>query len=146
MDSLNFISTNQYYQAIFVILVSFVAVFIMRLSIKLYAMKVSRKTKTDIDDLMIGAIRTPLSLLILSTGLYLALKFMPNYGIYSLWADKIFFVICVLLVSVIFARLADILMSRWFNKNRKNRSEEHTSELQSHSFISYAVFCLKKKK
>ena len=28
----------------------------------------------------------------------------------------------------------------------KRRSEEHTSELQSHSFISYAVFCLKKKK
>src|ERR1051326_5853005 len=26
------------------------------------------------------------------------------------------------------------------------RSEEHTSELQSHSFISYAVFCLNKKK
>src|ERR1051326_9255195 len=29
---------------------------------------------------------------------------------------------------------------------RERRSEEHTSELQSHSFISYAVFCLKKKK
>src|SRR5213080_5580878 len=28
----------------------------------------------------------------------------------------------------------------------RNRSEEHTSELQSHSGISYAVFCLKKKK
>ena len=27
----------------------------------------------------------------------------------------------------------------------EGRSEEHTSELQSHSFISYAVFCLKKK-
>src|ERR1051326_9312704 len=26
-----------------------------------------------------------------------------------------------------------------------NRSEEHTSELQSHSFLSYPVFCLKKK-
>jgi len=26
------------------------------------------------------------------------------------------------------------------------RSEEHTSELQSQSTISYAVFCLKKKK
>ena len=26
------------------------------------------------------------------------------------------------------------------------RSEEHTSELQSHDDISYAVFCLKKKK
>ena len=29
--------------------------------------------------------------------------------------------------------------------NAEKRSEEHTSELQSHSFISYAVFCLKKK-
>src|SRR5213080_4484781 len=28
----------------------------------------------------------------------------------------------------------------------EGRSEEHTSELQSHSGISYAVFCLKKKK
>ena len=30
--------------------------------------------------------------------------------------------------------------------DKEIRSEEHTSELQSHSFISYAVFCLKKKK
>src|SRR5213596_3933526 len=29
---------------------------------------------------------------------------------------------------------------------RRCRSEEHTSELQSHGLISYAVFCLKKKK
>src|ERR1051326_674080 len=32
------------------------------------------------------------------------------------------------------------------NRLHERRSEEHTSELQSHSFISYAVFCLKKKK
>ena len=40
------------------------------------------------------------------------------------------------------------LASGWFtiNEVREDRSEEHTSELQSHSFISYAVFCLKKKK
>src|ERR1051326_8777755 len=30
------------------------------------------------------------------------------------------------------------------NRGGMHRSEEHTSELQSHSFISYAVFCLKK--
>ena len=37
----------------------------------------------------------------------------------------------------------------WVIRDKKiidRRSEEHTSELQSHSFISYAVFCLKKKK
>src|SRR3546814_5897651 len=59
--------------------------------------------------------------------------------------------------------LADKLSARGFNatalngdmeqKSRerviaklKNRSEEHTSELQSLMRISYAVFCLKKKK
>src|SRR3546814_2017702 len=31
-------------------------------------------------------------------------------------------------------------------QHRKQRSEEHTSELQSLMRISYAVFCLKKKK
>src|SRR5881227_4104464 len=30
--------------------------------------------------------------------------------------------------------------------SRGSRSEEHTSELQSRTVISYAVFCLKKKK
>src|SRR3546814_4401342 len=32
------------------------------------------------------------------------------------------------------------------NSGRASRSEEHTSELQSLMRISYAVFCLKKKK
>src|SRR3546814_2672582 len=32
------------------------------------------------------------------------------------------------------------------NPRREDRSEEHTSELQSLMRISYAVFCLKKKK
>src|SRR5213596_4258112 len=35
---------------------------------------------------------------------------------------------------------------RWPRSPCTWRSEEHTSELQSHGLISYAVFCLKKKK
>ena len=35
---------------------------------------------------------------------------------------------------------------REIHQNPYTRSEEHTSELQSQSTISYAVFCLKKKK
>src|ERR1044071_10294754 len=33
-----------------------------------------------------------------------------------------------------------------WGRRRQERSEEHTSELQSRVDISYAVFCLKKKK
>src|SRR3546814_3625792 len=37
-------------------------------------------------------------------------------------------------------------MSKCCRRERRARSEEHTSELQSLMRISYAVFCLKKKK
>ena len=43
-----------------------------------------------------------------------------------------------------FVRIIDISDPAPF-ESTADRSEEHTSELQSHSFISYAVFCLKKK-
>src|SRR3546814_6134724 len=36
-------------------------------------------------------------------------------------------------------------MRKMFTPEFRNRSEEHTSELQSLMRISYAVFCLKKK-
>src|SRR5216117_4618245 len=36
--------------------------------------------------------------------------------------------------------------ARWPRPSARPRSEEHTSELQSPFLISYAVFCLKKKK
>src|SRR3546814_5307533 len=41
--------------------------------------------------------------------------------------------------------LADLAMTKAVSA-LKSRSEEHTSELQSLMRISYAVFCLKKKK
>src|SRR3546814_10323547 len=46
-------------------------------------------------------------------------------------------------------RLGDILQQHGLTRTRRRddqRSEEHTSELQSLMRISYAVFCLKKKK
>src|SRR3546814_4589583 len=43
--------------------------------------------------------------------------------------------------SAAVARPIDYLLKRW-----SDRSEEHTSELQSLMRISYAVFCLKTKK
>src|ERR1043165_7950671 len=36
--------------------------------------------------------------------------------------------------------------AKWGISVGRSRSEEHTSELQSRGLISYAVFCLKKKK
>src|SRR3546814_2749046 len=43
-------------------------------------------------------------------------------------------------------RAARLFVDAFQDRHRLDRSEEHTSELQSLMRISYAVFCLKKKK
>src|SRR3546814_5740027 len=48
-------------------------------------------------------------------------------------------------LHAILRREADSVYRRRYNAEER-RSEEHTSELQSLMRISYAVFCLKKKK
>src|SRR3546814_7084265 len=42
-------------------------------------------------------------------------------------------------------QVATVHRLEFVSRGRSNRSEEHTSELQSLMRISYAVFCLKKK-
>ena len=59
---------------------------------------------------------------------------------YSMYAGYAFFYLSR--KSFTFAMPA---MALSLGLDKSQRSEEHTSELQSHSFISYAVFCLKKK-
>src|SRR3546814_4535213 len=49
------------------------------------------------------------------------------------------------ILAVLFAMIGIAIYS-WFRFEWHFRSEEHTSELQSLMRISYAVFCLKKKK
>src|SRR3546814_5052668 len=49
-------------------------------------------------------------------------------------------------VAMLFAGAAWFVLSRAIAAPINGRSEEHTSELQSLMRISYAVFCLKKKK
>src|SRR3546814_8924590 len=61
-----------------------------------------------------------------------------------------FFVVDAEAISGDMADSHELLQLRWFSlpdaRKLKIRSEEHTSELQSLMRISYADFCLKKKK
>src|SRR3546814_1986958 len=69
------------------------------------------------------------------------LRTTENSGVaFGIGADQPFAVVAALTGLVV----AAIAVAAW--RGDFGRSEEHTSELQSLMRISYAVFCLKKKK
>src|SRR3546814_7150944 len=75
------------------------------------------------------------------TGYALARTF-PAFGWLSRWDDRRGTPVNAFIVQGVIALL--LVIGGSFS--RDGRSEEHTSELQSLMRISYAVFCLKKKK
>src|SRR3546814_6909670 len=78
--------------------------------------------------------------LIFNLGLGLLSRLMPQM--------QVFFIAIPLQIVIGLGIMLIALpaMLGWFITGFEERSEEHTSELQSLMRISYAVFCLKKKK
>src|SRR3546814_10698131 len=69
----------------------------------------------------------------------------PALGALAIGLMDIGYVLLLDIGGALFA-IASLLLVRIPNPEKDERSEEHTSELQSLMRISYAVFCLKKKK
>src|SRR3546814_5938478 len=61
------------------------------------------------------------------------------------WLHLVLGLVCLVEVGLWKLDL-DLVRHQWCRDHEDDRSEEHTSELQSLMRISYAVFCLQKKK
>src|SRR3546814_2014974 len=72
---------------------------------------------------------------------------MPRWWLWSLYASIVWAIGYVILYPawpMVNSATEGVL--GWTSRGQLERSEEHTSELQSLMRISYAVFCLKQKK
>lgn len=116
--------------------IAFVAVF--HFLLKAYVRRITKRTKTDIDDVIVGAVIKPLHLLILAAGSYLALKTLPEAAGYLAAIDNAYYVVVVLVSSLIVARLLTILVSRWLKVQKKF---EKTPKLIS-KLVTIAIYLI----
>src|SRR3546814_10441082 len=72
--------------------------------------------------------------------LYLCLQLLSLFLLRGKWRNAAWICAAVMALAIIVGWLGG------YSGSGMGRSEEHTSELQSLMRISYAVFCLKKKK
>ncbi len=110
---------NEYSQFLLIILGSIIFAKVFHFILSRYIKKIAEKTKTDIDDILVGIIKKPLYLLIILTGLYLALKSLSFFTSYILWIDKIFFVVSILIVALVSSKILSIFTSRWLKVQKR---------------------------
>jgi len=104
---------NEYFQFLLIAIGSAVFAKGFHFVLKKYVKKITEKTKTDLDDIILRIITKPLYALIILTGLYFGLKRLPDITSYFSWIDKLFFVSIVLLIFLMLSKILSLFISRW---------------------------------
>jgi len=112
---------SKFIQSALIVAISLAAAFLVYILIKLYLKKIAKKTKTDLDDILLEKSALPLFLLIFMTGLYYALKHAAIVTDYSAWVHSGTFVLIVFFIAWLLSGIMSVLTSRWFKKHRRNQ-------------------------
>ena len=129
---------NEYFHFLLIFLFSLVIAKFLHYILKTHAKRITEKTKSDIDDIIIGIITKPLYLFIITIGLYLALKSLSILADYIALIGKIFFIVIVTIIAWIVSKVLKVLIVRWFKVQKKF---EKTPKLIS-KIISIIVYLI----
>ncbi len=109
---------NEYFQFLLIAIGSAAFAKGFHFVLKKYVRKITEKTKTDLDDIILRIITKPLYALIILTGLYFGLKRLSDITSYFSWIDKLFFVSIVLLIFLMLSKILSLFISRWLKVQR----------------------------
>lgn len=110
---------HEYFHFLLILASSLILTKIVHFVIVKYVRGLAARTKTDIDDVILKIITKPLCIFIVSAGFYLASKSLSVPDPYPIWIDRIFFVVTVLLLSLIMSRILGVLISSWLRVQKK---------------------------
>ena len=135
---MNILYENEYFQFLLIVIGSIIFAKIFNLIVTRYIKKITEKTRTDIDDMLMKVIRKPLYIFIILVGFYFGLKSLSFLAPYSLWINRMFFIISALLLSLIIARILSVLVSRWL---KVQKEFERTPRLIS-TVVSIVIYLI----
>lgn len=106
----------------------------------------TRKTKTNLDDLIISKIKKPCSLLIILLGVYTALIPLEIPVNILSFIDDVIFSLVIILFAIVFAKVADAFIdvwgSEWAEKTRSTIDNSLLSLMHKTSKVLFFVFCI----
>ena len=103
---------NEYFQFLLIIVGFIILAKVLHLILTRYVRRLAEKTKSDIDDIILGIVTKPLYILIILIGLYMGLKSLSILTPYLFWIKGVFFVIFALIISVVVSKILSVFISQ----------------------------------
>jgi len=110
---------NQYIRSVLILLLTIILSETFIYIIKKYIHRLTSKTKTELDDVIISRITYPLHLTIILIGLFFALKSLTIINAYDYLINKIAFVVLTLIISFILSRIVSALVDNWLKVQKR---------------------------
>jgi len=119
MGLITILLNNEYFKAfyIFVLFIAFSKLFIWLF--EKYIKRIAKKTKTDLDDMLLEKTKTPGYFLIITIGVYTALKSLSRLIPYESWIEGVFFISLVVIITFILTRITDLMIIKWLKVSKK---------------------------
>jgi small-conductance mechanosensitive channel len=110
---------DPYVRAGTILVCSFIIAYLIHFVLKNFLLKITKKTKTKIDDIAVRRITAPLAVFVIFLGVYFALKYLSYLSKYQSWVHGIFFVVISLLVSWFIAGLLSAFIGKWLQVHKR---------------------------
>ena len=137
---------NQYLRALVLLLMVFIVLRISIFIIEKVFVRLTKKTKTDLDDKLIARISKPITFLILIIGLYIASLELSLVNSAAVIITKIFWSFVILNIAIITYAFVDVVLINALKKvARKTKSDLDDSLINlSHGVlkVSWVIFSL----
>ena len=101
---------HEYFQFVLILISSLIVARIAHHILLNYIKALTKRTETDIDDILLEILTKPVTIFILFAGFYFALKSLSQLEPYAKYIDGIFFIGTVLLAALILSRISRVLL------------------------------------
>ncbi|MBU2638794.1 MAG: mechanosensitive ion channel family protein [Nanoarchaeota archaeon] len=113
------IISNEYARALIIIICVVLFTYIAKYIAVKYIKKLTEKTKTDIDDVILALAIRPGMALVIFVGIYLSLRQLSILAPYAKWINTISIVLTAFIIALLASRVTSVFMNKWFKVRKK---------------------------
>ena len=119
MNLIELLPQNEYFIFLLIMISTVLIAKLFFILMTIHFKKITEKTKTDIDNIILKIITKPLYFMIIFIGLYFGLKSLSVFALYGSEIDKIFFVGGVFIISFIISKILSVIISAHLKVQKK---------------------------